>query len=76
MLLASAVSGNSVFQSTESATSIYIVASRETKAAQFANLNLCIMRQVYQQMVDTRSHVDIAWDRAISANTEGYTGSM
>ena len=66
--------GNARFQPVKRASRVYIVTSRKPEAAQLANLNGRVLRQMYQQMVDTWGH-DNAWHRAISANTEGYTGS-
>jgi len=70
----SEVPGNARFQAVESASGVYIVTSRKPEAAQLANLDSCVLRQMYQQVIETGGHAE-AWHRAISANTEGYTGS-
>ncbi len=73
---ASAVSGDAGFQTAQRTAGVYIVSSRKAKAAQLADLHSCTLRQVYQQMVDTRSHADTALLNAISENTDGYIGSI
>jgi hypothetical protein len=55
-LFTSEVPGNARFQAAERASGIYIVTSRKPEAAQLANLNGRVLRQMYQQMVDTGGH--------------------
>ena len=55
-LSTSEVPGDARFQSVERASGVYIVTSREPEAAQLANLDSCVLRQMYQQVIDTGSH--------------------
>ena len=50
--------GNARFQPVERASRVYIVTSRKPEAAQLANLDSCVLWQIYQQMVDTWGHQD------------------
>ena len=64
-LATSEVPGDARFQSVERASGVYVVTSREPEAAQLANLDSCVLRQMYQQVVDTRDHwiLDFRWVR-------------
>lgn len=55
-LSASEVPGDARFQPVERASGVYVVASRKPEAAQLANLDSCVPRQMYQQVVDTGGH--------------------
>ena len=58
--LAPAVSGDPGLQTAESTAGIYVISSREVELAQPPDLYFRVLRQVYQQMIDTRRHGDTA----------------
>jgi hypothetical protein len=57
--------GNARFQAVERASGVYIVTSREPEAAQLANLDSCVLRQMYQQVINTGGHwiLDLAYPK-------------
>ena len=55
-LSTSEVPGNARFQTVERASRVYVVSSRKPEAAQLPNLDSRVLRQMYQQMVDTWGH--------------------
>ena len=54
--LTPAVSGDPGFQAMKRAAGIDVISSREPEAAQLANLYGCVLRQMYQQMINSRRH--------------------
>jgi len=74
--LTPAVSGDPGLQATKRAAGIDVISSREPEAAQLTNLYSCVLRQMYQQMINAGSHDDEARLRAINENTDGYVGSI
>lgn len=75
VLLTREVPGDPAFEPVQSAAGIYIVSSPEKKTAQFPDLDSFILRQIYYQMIDSRSHnlslIDMARSNAIKEKTYG-----